>query len=62
MPPAEKPVHMAAKVAPDGRVSPLCAARPRAIDLRRATWTLRPEAVTCPRCLAALKESPDAAR
>jgi hypothetical protein len=49
-----RPVHMAAKVRSDGGVSPLCAVRPRSIDVRRATWTLQPDAVTCPRCLARL--------
>jgi hypothetical protein len=49
--PKPKLYHRAKLVDPDGRVSPLCAGdKPRAIDLRRASWTLRPEAVTCPRC------------
>lgn len=47
-----KPVHKAALIGKGSKVSPLCAARPRAIDLRRATWTLRWAAVTCERCLA----------
>lgn len=46
--------HMAAKIATDGsgRVSPLCARRPRALSLKCEMWTLRWEAVTCRRCLA----------
>lgn len=45
-----KPVHMAAKVSPDGGVSALCFNPPHRIDLNRATWTLLPSAVTCGRC------------
>ena len=44
--------HFAAKIRADGAVSPLCAKKPRALDLTQSTWTLRREAVTCPRCLA----------
>jgi hypothetical protein len=52
--PRARPIHMAAHVRPDGAVSPLCASRPRALALGRASWTLRPTAVTCRRCLARL--------
>lgn len=45
-----KPIHLARQVGPSGDVSAACYARPRAIDLTRAGWTLRHEAVTCPRC------------
>lgn len=47
-----KVIHRAKHVSPTGRVSPLCAPKPRAIDLTRAGWTLRDDAVTCPRCAA----------
>ncbi len=47
-----KIIHRAAKIAGDGRVSPLCAEKPRAINLKRATWTLQPDVVTCPKCRA----------
>jgi hypothetical protein len=47
-------VHKAKHLRPDGAVSPLCARTPRAIDLKRATWTLHNDAVTCSRCLAVL--------
>jgi hypothetical protein len=50
--PKAKRYHMAAKINPEGGV---CFARPRAIDLRRATWTLRAEAVTCPKRMAVLR-------
>ena len=53
-PPAVKPVHMAKMVNDKGDVSPLCAARPRRINLKVATWTNRAEAVTCKKCLTAL--------
>jgi hypothetical protein len=53
--PRVKPVHMAKLVSPEGDISPLCAKAPRAIDLRKATWTNRPEAVTCRRCKSLLK-------
>lgn len=54
MNPYERVYHMGAKIATDGsgRVSPLCAKRPRALNLERELWTLRWEAVTCPRCMA----------
>jgi hypothetical protein len=39
-----------AKMNAEGEVSPLCAKRPRALNLNRELWTLRPEAVTCKRC------------
>ena len=48
--PFVKTVHMAKLLSQDGGVSPLCARRPKVIDLKTATWTNRPEAVTCPRC------------
>lgn len=44
--------HMAHLVAQDGNVSPLCATTPRAIDMKRATWTTDWYAVTCKKCLA----------
>lgn len=51
-----KPIHRAKFIRADGRVSPLCAAKPRAIDLRRSSWTNRDEAVTCPGCLKLIGE------
>lgn len=50
--PKAKVYHRASKIAPNGDVSALCFARPRAIDLSKALWTIRDEAVTCPKCLA----------
>ena len=53
-----KPYHMAHLMSSDGKasVSPLCAKTPRRLNLRRELWTLREEAVTCPRCRALLPE------
>lgn len=53
-----KIIHFAALVDPDGHVSPFCARRPRALDLSKESWTLRPEAVTCKRCRAAKPKQP----
>lgn len=55
-PPLRKKYHKAALIRADGGVSALCFKRPRAIDLRRALWTLRDEAVTCPKCLKVLQD------
>jgi len=49
-----KTYHMADKVNPQGGVSALCFEKPRAIDLIRALWTNRAEAVTCKKCLKIL--------
>ena len=37
-------------------VSALYFPKPRAIDLKRAAWTIRASAVTCEKCLKILKE------
>lgn len=47
-----KVYHKAAKIAANGNVSALCSDPPRKINLKRALWTLRWEAVTCKKCLA----------
>jgi hypothetical protein len=51
-----KTIHMAALISPDGKVAALCAGTiaPRPINLRKASWTNREQAVTCPGCKAAL--------
>lgn len=48
-----KIIHWARLISPQGQVSPWCAASPRALNLRRAKWTLDRSAVTCRKCLAA---------
>lgn len=50
--PREKPIHFAAKVNENGDVSALCYERPHKISLAKASWTLRPDAITCARCKA----------
>ncbi len=52
-----KVYHMAALIDRNGNVSPLCAAKPKPINLKKATWTNRREAVTCPRCRKRLGEA-----
>lgn len=47
-------VHMAAKTSELG-VSALCFPKPRAINMKIATWTLSKEAVTCPKCQRKMK-------
>jgi hypothetical protein len=42
--------HYAAKISPNGDVSALCFTTPKPINLRRASWTIRPNAVTCEKC------------
>lgn len=55
---APRMYHMAHKFKQDnsGDVSALCFKRPRKIDMQhgRVAWTLRPESVTCPKCLEIL--------
>jgi hypothetical protein len=48
----KKTYHIFGLVNNKGGVSPLCADRPKALDLSRATWTFEWAAVTCPKCLA----------
>ena len=50
-----KKVHMGHLVSDKGDVSPLCAKRPRKINLKRETWTLVKKFVTCRECLALTK-------
>lgn len=45
-----KTVHMADKINERGDVSAKCFLVPKRIDLKRATWTIRPGAVTCRHC------------
>jgi hypothetical protein len=46
-----KTVHRAALCNESGDVTSRCAPM-RVVNLKRATWTIRDEAVTCARCLA----------
>ena len=45
-----KTIHMAGKVRGDGAMSAACYRTPRPIDLAVSAWTLRADAVTCPKC------------
>ena len=48
--PPTRMYHRADKIDSRGRVSALCFARPRAIDMTRASWTISDDAVTCHKC------------
>lgn len=54
-----KVCHKAKFIAQDesGDVSALCYADPHRIDLAKATWTIRQEAVTCSKCLKIMRET-----
>lgn len=53
----EKVYHFAAGFTRGGNASALCYKRPRVINLDRGqSWTIRPDAVTCPRCRKILNE------
>lgn len=41
---------MAKLINSKGGVSPLCAKKPKVLNLSRELWTNRAEAVTCPKC------------
>ena len=42
--------HKATQVNSSGGVSALCFHKPKAINLARASWTLRDDQVTCKKC------------
>ena len=55
--PNPKIYHFGCAINDNGDVAALCFSRHRAINLKVASWTNRPQAVTCPKCrklLAAL--------
>lgn len=49
-------VHRADLINSTGGVSALCFPKPHPINMRRATWTNRDEAVTCPKCKKRIAE------
>lgn len=53
-----KVYHRAKHIATDGsgNVSALCFKKPRPIDLKKAMWTTRDDAVTCPACIKAISD------
>ena len=58
--PPTRMYHRADKINQHGGVSALCFSRPRAIDMKRATWTTSDSAVTCGRCKALIAAKPKA--
>ena len=50
--------HKAKKVNAKGQVSALCFMSDRPIDLTKASWTNRNEAVTCQKCLKLITALP----
>lgn len=55
---SERIYHRAHLTSSKGDVSPLCADRPRKINVKGGsgeTWTLRDEAVTCPQCIERIR-------
>lgn len=55
---APKIIHRANKINANGDVSALCYSKPRKINLAISIWTIRDDAVTCPKCLALLGQNP----
>lgn len=56
--PGKRKYHRAKLAGPNGEISPLCAKKPRAIDMSVAsneTWTVIDDDVTCPACIRKLK-------
>lgn len=51
---SDRVVHRGGWVNSKGQVSALCFKRPRAIDMKRATWVGHDDAVTCPKCVAVI--------
>lgn len=54
--PFEKIFHRADKCNDKGQVSALCFKIPHPINLKKASWTIRDEAVTCEKCLRVMKK------
>ena len=51
-----KLVHLAKLISSNGDVSPMCAVKPRRLNLNKESWTNRIEALTCKKCLEAQNE------
>lgn len=50
-----KTCHLATKLNANGAASALCFAKPRAINMKVATWTTDSAAVTCEKCIDELE-------
>ena len=48
--------HRGNKINAQGRVSALCFPTPRAINMKRESWALTDDGVTCPKCLALIRD------
>lgn len=48
--------HKAKLITPFGDVSPLCAKKPRKLNLKKELWTINDSGVTCPRCLSLIEK------
>jgi hypothetical protein len=48
--------HYGKRIRADGAVSALCYDTPRKIDLGKASWVLRKNAVTCAKCISLLEK------
>jgi len=53
-----KVYHKAYLIDSNGHVSPLCADRPRKLNLRKELWTFQWAQVTCKECLAKREVTP----
>ena len=47
--------HRGDKINANGGVSALCFPKPHAMDMKRATWVMSDDAVTCPKCRALIE-------
>ncbi len=46
--------HYPKLINPEGEVTPLCAKKPKPIDMTKASWTFQKGGVTCRKCLEIL--------
>lgn len=53
----DKIIHKADLVSNKGDISPLCASKPRAINLKHESWTIVDKSVTCPKCLGIMRKA-----
>ncbi len=52
-----KVYHKAKLISPDGGISPLCAEKPRRLNLKKELWTTSDNAVTCEKCLKKISQA-----
>ncbi len=51
----QRTVHLARLINRQGEISPLCAVSPRALNLKKESWTTQVRYVTCLRCQAKIR-------